>query len=298
MEYKRHVPAKKSTAKAKGGVRTAIVIVLSLILAAAIIVLSPAGDFLLNTVIIPVFSKTPEKDEDNKIVSALKQQDEEITLSTPTPQPTEKAHKVLTIDETQFFILQMGSFLEYSAAEDHADEIRRLGAGGTVFKDGSVYRVFAAAYQDEDSLKKVQAQVRSDGFEATPYITEKKAVKLTLEGDPEAVKAVEKAIQLLNQTPRELSDMTLSYDKNELSATDLHGMLKKMYINCKDLAEALTPLSNADVGSIRDLLEKYTENLSTFLDEHDTMNIEMISGDLKYLQLSVISDYILFFEQE
>ena len=48
MEYKRHVPAKKSTAKAKGGVRTAIVIVISLALAAAIIVLSPAGDFLLS----------------------------------------------------------------------------------------------------------------------------------------------------------------------------------------------------------------------------------------------------------
>lgn len=298
MEYKRRTSARNSKSKGSGRIFTAVVIILSIILIAGILVFSPAGDYLLAHVLAPVFSCSKEKKENQSIVSALEQQDQTIANLPSSPKPSEKAHQVITIDETPYYILQMGAFLEQNAAETHAEEIRRLGAGGTVYADGSVYRVFAAAYTDEESLTKVQAQVRSDGFEATPYITEKKAIKLTLEGDVQAVRNIEEAVQLMNRLPNELCYISLSFDKGETDEAEMTAALQKLSADCKQCLEIIDTKTQNPISPICELLKKYHEKLSTFLYGHDTMNTEMLSGELKNLQLSILIDYILFFEQK
>ena len=298
MEYKHRTTVRHGKSKSSGRLFTAVVIILSIVLIAGIIVFSPAGDYLFSHVFGPLFSCSQEKKEDQNIIYALQQQDEAIAQSSPSPKATERTHQVLTIEETPFYILQMGAFLEQDAAEHHSDEIRRPGAGGTVYVDGSVYRVFAAAYLDEDSLTKVQTQVRNDGFEATPYITERKALKLTLEGDAQAVQNIEEAVERMNRLPEELSALSLAFDKGETDETKMSEELQKLLLDCKLSIEKIGTEIPESVAPIYELLKKYTEKLSTFLYGHDTMNTEMLSGELKNLQLSVLIDYILFFEQK
>ena len=294
MEYKRHSAAKSSYRSSKGVLGTAVFVIASIVLIAAIIVLSPLGNYLMDHVIAPLSCRTAS--DDTEIVSTLKQQEEIKAAASFSPFPTEKAHKVITIEEMPFFILQMGAFTDADAAGQHADEIMRIGAGGIVFRDGSIYRVFAAAYTDESSLKKVQSQVRSDGFEATPYITESKSLRITLDGDQQAVTIVTDAVQILNEIPKELCAMCLSFDKGETDANMLYKTLEEKQSACIKAAESLDRIKSADILPIPELLNKYAKNISTFLDEHDTMNTEMISGALKHLQLSMIIDYILFFD--
>ena len=235
---------------------------------------------------------------DTDIVSALKQQDQLQTVEPTASAPTESAHKVITIEETPFYILQMGAFVNADDANLHADEITRMGAGGTVYQDGSIYRVFAAAYTNESSLMKVQSQVRSDGFEATPYITESRSLRITLDGDQQAIKLVSEAVQILNEIPNDLCALCLSYDKNEIDEKALINHLKEKKSEILTSAESLAQIKSSDVSMIPTLLKKYAKNISTFLDEHDTINKELFSGSLKQLQLSVIIDYILFFDRE
>ena len=198
MNKRRHIQNSRAGSKRTNGIVTAIVIILSLALIAGIIVLSPLGKILLDKVIIPITACFSEPKEDKAIVSALQQQDEKIDAATPSPKPTEKAREVISIEETPFYILQMGAFTDETTARTHADDIRRLGAAGVVYAEGSVYRVFAAAYTDENSLMKVQAQVRNDGFEATPYIVEKRALKITADGDASAVSTIRDAAKLMS----------------------------------------------------------------------------------------------------
>ena len=296
MEHKRHSAAKPSSRTAYTGFGTAIFVIASIVLIACIIVLSPIGNYLMEHVITPLSCKPSVNDAD--IVSALKQQDAVKTAVPTSPAPTEKEHKVITIEEMPFFILQMGAFVNADDAAYHADEIMRMGAGGAVYRDGSVYRVFAAAYADESSLKKVQSQVRSDGFEATPYITERKSLRITLDGDQQAVKYISDAVQMLNEIPRDLCALCLSFDKGEIDNKTIDNQLKDKQSACLATAASLEQINTTDISSIPTLLKKYAKNLSTFLDEHDTMNAEMVSGSLKRLQLSVIIDYILFFDGE
>ncbi len=296
MEHKRHSAAKSVSRTSSGGFGAAVFIIASVILVACIVVLSPIGNYLMEHVIKPLSCMPSANDTD--IVSALKQQDLLITAAPRASAPVEKEHKVLTIDETPFYILQMGAFVNSDDANRHADEIMRMGAGGAVYRDGSVYRVFAAAYADESSLKKVQSQVRSDGFEATPYIIESKSLRITLDGDQQAVKYISDAAQMLNDVPKELSALCLSFDKGEIDDKALCTTLTEKRAAILLTAESLEQIKTSDISAIPTLLKKYVKNISTFLDEHDTMNTEMISGSLKHLQLSTIIDYILFFDGE
>jgi hypothetical protein len=298
MEHKHHSVSRSASGTGSGRIGAVVFVIASIVLIAGIIALSPLGSYLSEHVITPLLSCVHETTDDTSIVSALKQQEERQSSASPEPKPSEQSHEVIVIEEVPFYILQMGTFTKEDAAGEHADEIRRMGAGGTLFHDGSVFRVFAAAYTDESSLIKVQSQVRSDGFEATPYITESNALKITLNGDKKAVDVVTKAVKTLNGIPSELCAVCLSFDKGELNDADLRKELQAKQNLCTESLKEMEQINTADLAVVKDLLQKYVKNISTFLGEHDTMNTEMISGELKHLQLSVIIDYILFFDRK
>ena len=297
MEHKHHTAAKSASRKSVGGFGTVIFVIASVVLIAIILILSPLGDYLMEHVVTPILSCVSDT-KDNEIISALKQQESAHPSAVPTEKPTEKTRQIITLDEKPFYILQMGAFTDQEAADRHSAEIMRMGAGGTVFHDGSIYRVFAAAYDDETSLIKVQSQVRADGFEATPYITESKGLRITLDGDPKAIALINEAVQLLSVIPSDLCALCLSFDKGEINAAELKDRLAEMMEKCKSTSSELEQVKTGEISSIRDLLIKYEQNISTFTEEHDMIDSEMISAFLKHIQLSVIIDYILFFDQE
>lgn len=295
MEYR--VRATSRRKKGKSSAATAIVVLLSIGLIALIIVLSPIGTFLSDSLIRPVMSCFGTDPEDKKIVSALQTHDESIQSATaePTAKPV-PVKNVLTIDAIPFYILQMGVYTDRSDAIKHGEEIALFGAGGTVFQDGSVYRVFAAAYGDEESVRKVQSQVNADGFEATPYITDRSGLRISLEGDPEAIRIVNDAIPLLASVPKTLTDLSLAFDKQTCSEKELKQQLNELLEQCGEKISAMMQIGSESIGPILDLLKNYQQSISTFLKNHDTINVR--SDELKRLQLSAITDYILFFQQE
>ena len=67
---------------------------------------------------------------------------------------------------------------------------------------------------------------------------------------------------------------------------------------CGACNQAFGSIKDGSADPIRELIKQYAEKLSTFLKEHDTIHTETLSGDLKYIQVSIIIDYILFFDQK
>lgn len=298
MEY-RHPRTHSVRLKRKSAFGTAIVVILSVGLIALIIALSPIGAFLSDHVFVPLFETLTGSDRDQKIVSALAGQEAAKTVQ-PSAEPSTapRQERVLNVDETPFYILQMGVFTEESAAEEHAEEIRRMGAGGFVYHDNAVYRVFAAAYLDEDSLVKVQGQVRSDGFEATPYITDSARIRITLSGDGNAIKETEQTVSFLREIPESLSKLALSFDKGECDAQELKQTIRTMLEACNAKLAFFDTVKDESAAQFRTVLEKYQKSVSTFLNEYDSIVSDECASALKHLQLETIIDYILFFDQE
>ncbi len=298
MEYKRRRSLKGTNTGTSRGFVIALIITGLIALIAGIIAFSSIGEHLTESVIRPLFSCSSGQKEDDVIISALSSQDAITAEHTEVPKPSADTRESVMMEETPFYILQMGAFTDSDAAAEHADQIKRMGGGGVLFADGSVFRVFAAAYADESSLVKVQGQVRSDGFEATPYITDKRAVKITFEGNSEAISILKNAVLLSNVLPSELTSVCLSYDKSELSYAQAFAKVQQLFDGCSSCIEEMTSIQDPSVLPIRTLLTQYQEKLSTFIREHDSMNKETVSAELKSLQLYIIIDYISFFEKK
>ena len=273
------------------------VVLLSVVLIAVIIVLSPIGTILSDQIgnLSALFGNTGS-DPDQKIVSALKNQEATPSVS-PSATPSAPVQNTITVTETPYYILQMGVFTEQAKADSHALQLRTMGAGGLVYPDGSVFRVFAAAYVDEESLQKVQSQVRNDGFEATPYITERNSVHITLKGDESVLNNTMQAINLLSVVPDRLSELSLQLDRDMIDGINLKTELKTLNETIDAALEPFQSINSAAVEPILNILHDYQNHISTFLQEHDTIN-QTNACDLKLLQLTCITDYIQFFRQE
>lgn len=294
---KKHV---RSAEKKNGNpIVTAFVVIASIGLMALIIYLSPLGDLLKKHIIEPVASAIQFSGPDERIADALKSQEGATATAYASPSDTPAAEKSrLTVQEIPFYILQMGAYFDKESADEHADQLRTMGAGGFVLEDGSVFRVLAAAYLDEESLMQVQTQVRADGYEATPYITGKDTVTITLEGDPEALKKAKEAIALLSEVPSELSSMSLLFDRKQISTDHAFDQLEKMSEQAQSILDSFASVKNNSLQPILTVVQEYRNSISTFIKERDTISILEISGALKHLQISTITDYIRFFDQK
>ena len=280
---------------------TLFVIIATIVLIIVMICLSPLGPTLKEHVVEPIAEIFRQNKSDSMIVSALKNQDEKTQTVSPSPTatPVPNQKEVLSVRETSFYILQMGTYLEEQAAKEHAAQIRQMGAAGVVVPDGSVYRVFAAAYADEDSLSKVQVQVRADGFEATPYINDSHTVKITLEGSDQGIADTKDAVAFLAEVPQSLCEISLAFDKQTLSIDEVRSKLAAMQSKAEIILNTFSvDTKDQTLKPILTVIEKYRDHISTFLKEHGTISMYEQAGFLKQIQIETIVDYIQFFNRE
>lgn len=296
MKHQKH----KNTADPRSSLVTALIALASVVLIALIIYLSPLGNLVQAHVIKPILTFFSGENRDSDIIDALKVHDAQsatpVITAPATAAPLQKC--VLTVKETQYFVLQMGVFLEKSAADEHAAQLHQMGAGGVVLQDGQVFRVFVAAYTDENSLMQVQSQVRADGFEATPYITEHNTVQITLEGSDAAITEARTAISLLSSVPSDLNDLSLRFDQEEIDTVQVFQALSEMKRKTEEIRNVFEGGDAETMLPILSIIEKYENAISTFLQERDTITENELSADLKRLQLTIIIDYIRFFDQK
>lgn len=161
-----HIPRranrKKQGGKYSGG-SVALVLICGL-LAVFLLTTSYWGDKLVNEYITPAFSQLIGRAPVQTALPAMSQ----ATAPAVTETPLESI--MVEIEATSWYLLQMGSYVDPEQAHEQALHIQNMGAGGYLFEDEQGYtRVFAAAYEDQESLLKVQSQIRSSGFENTAY---------------------------------------------------------------------------------------------------------------------------------
>ena len=130
--------------------------------------------------ITPTFAKimgktmTPEPSS----VPALAQTRDDAPIDPSVPDKIQ-----FELPETSWYLLQMGAYADPEEAHAQALLIQSMGAGGYIYEDEQGFnRVFAAAYEDQESLLQVQQQVRSSGYENTAYSIHPDGVKVTLTG--------------------------------------------------------------------------------------------------------------------
>lgn len=303
MDYRR-VSSRRNRRNASS-TQTSVVSVIVFLIACAIVITivctSSAADWLVERVISPVITAIRgDESSDESVVSALRRQEETTSEATAMPAPT----PVTTVRETvlernSYYILQMGCYETLSPAESQALSIRSMGAAGYVYYDGTLYRVFAAGYQNADDLTRVQDQIRSDGFDNTAYMIHTQETHVTMEGVEETLSSVATICDWLSAFPETLSEFALEFDRDSLTSKDADKQIDLWIEDAKEMVTAATTATELtdDLAPILAAAQDYLSYLSTIDVSDDTMSPVILSANVKYLQLQTIVRYYELTEQ-
>ena len=291
--YQRHSYRKVRNSQTNSGLFAILVLALIVVIA-LIFAFSPVGDTIRTVMVEPLMERIASiRKRQEPIQETMAQMTAEPSMEpTPTPVHTE----TMTIAPKTFYILQMGQYTEESEAILVAAQNQSMGGGGYVYEDDGIYRLFAAAYTDANSLTSVQQQIRRDGYVNESYITKANTVHITFEGAPEAITIFQNAIDTMETCPIKLSNLSIAYDKGEVQAAEIVEKLQETLRDIDEHLEDLEKIDSEDIILIKGTLKNYRESISTFLLEHDSIHRDRYAGALRYLQLSLIDQYLHFFE--
>ncbi len=250
---------------------------------------SKAGAWVAENWIAPALSRASMESADTPA--------KQPSNAAPTTAPvTEAAAQTVTrkveIPAKTYYALQIGVYDSAENAERQAEELRRIGAAGFVLADGERYRVLAAAYPDDASLKKVAAQLRNEGVESASYTFACGARTLTATGDAAQLDALEGAAQALETYLTALYDAVIAFDQREQKIEDgkasLTTLTKALSAASSDLVEV--GATSDEAGALSGLLEKLAEAAQAAADA-ESAERTAFSAALKRLYLSAIQAY-------
>lgn len=292
MEYRRR-KSYHSRRRDKSGGGVLVVLLLTVFLLAVAIAFSPLGDRILEQSCIPFLNRA-EKVEDP---DAAEDVFSEYTSPLPSQQPTLVSETVvLTVTAEPYYLLQMGVFDSVQEAQIFAAQLRSMGGAGFLLTDGGKARVFAAAYRDLESINTVIRQVREDGFEASGYPTDAMCVRVTLKGDDAALAVGQDSVSCLSEIPNALCELAIRFDAEGLTTSLGLSEIKELLTRCENVVDALRSCEDESLDRIRMILEGYQNALSTFLKDCANMDKELLSAELKALQIELILQYLSFFQ--
>ena len=207
---------------------------------------SRAGTWIAQTVIAPVFGLRAQADrEDDTILAVL------------TEQGTDARSAELSLPGTCCYALQMGVYENAENANQQANALRAVGAGGYIKADGARYRVLAAGYGEIESLNKVKAQLKEQGVESTCFRIESAACRLSIAAAEEEIRAYESAIKHTAEVQQRLIAQAIEFDRQGMRVEDGVSMLCDFRDALKQARDAFKSRLSAATGVSDSVLDFY-----------------------------------------
>lgn len=192
------------------------------------------------------------------------------------------------------FALQMGVYQSRANADARAGEIQGQGAGGFIMEDGGRYRVLAAAYADETSLRQVREQLTAEGMECAAYTLAVPERMLQVTAASEQTGAIQDAFTALHELQGELTAAALQFDQEQRSPAEgresAAGLLARLRSACEGLA-ALDQGEDSGVIAALNACYRDCDGALSELSQYQTESFVDFSSKMKYTQLYTADAY-------
>ncbi len=216
MEYRRRKSRRRSQPASTGGTAKAI---LALAVIAAIVYVvsaSAVGAWVAEKVIAPAFAAF-----DSLVQGSAPAAPAGIETKAPVQQGGVSAAQAVTgdvqIPAMECFALQMGVFSTRENAQTEAENLRQRGAGGYVLEDAGKYRVLAAAYAGQESLKQVREQLKAEGMDSASYVFSAPNNTLRVTATQEQLDEVAAGFEALSVLLNDMAAATLQFDQQQMT---------------------------------------------------------------------------------
>lgn len=175
--------------------------------------------------------------------------------------------RVLTLEGSHFFALQLGAFDDEKSARQLADSFRSRGAAGYLYKNGN-YRVLAAAYESRESAQAVQAQLAQiHGVDAYLCPLNRSGITLRLTGQKAQLDALSDIFDLCDQLTYTLCSISQALDKGEITADEARQALSSQRDTVHSLSSRMNMLFSREhheaIAQLSSLLSDMENHLAS-----------------------------------
>lgn len=292
MEYRRR--RRKRRFAAAGGSGTARAIAALLVVAAVVYLISAsaAGTWIAQNVMAPAFAAF-----DNMIQRTASAETTPNTAQTSAPRTSGANEKTVTGDvelpAMECFVLQMGVYSDKNNADAQAQALQQRGAGGYVMEDAGRYRVLAAAYETQESLKQVRDQLTAEGLESAAYTFNAPESTLRVTATQSQLDGIASSFEALNTLQQEMAAAVLTFDQQKLSADKGRDTANTLLTRLQTANEAFLASEGEDnpvLQATQKCFAEYNEAISE-LSAFNSQSFVDFSAKMKYTHICMAHAY-------
>lgn len=291
MEYRRR--RRKRRFAAAGGSGTARAIAALLIVAAVVYLISAsaAGTWIAQNVMAPAFAAF-----DNMIQRTASVNTPDAA-ETSTPRTSAGNEKTVTGDvelpAMECFVLQMGAYSDKNNADAQAQALQQRGAGGYVMEDAGRYRVLAAAYESQESLKQVRDQLTAEGLESASYTFNAPGSTLRVTATQSQLDGIASSFEALNTLQQDMAAAVVTFDQQQLSADKGRETANALLSRLQTANEAFLASvgeENPVLQATQECFAEYDEAISA-LAAYNSQSFVDFSAKMKYTHICMAHAY-------
>ncbi|MDR1619061.1 MAG: SPOR domain-containing protein [Clostridiales bacterium] len=296
MEYRRRKRYRSAQSR-PGGAGAAKTIVALLVIAAIVYVISAStvGAWIAKKVIAPAFSAFDNLLQSNTEKDAPAAENAGgIDMQSGAPGEKSVTDEVL-LPGVECYALQMGVFSNWDNANTQAAQLQQRGAGGYVMDDAGKYRVLAAAYAAQDSLKQVREQLDADGVESASYVFNAPDSTLRVTGTPKQLDGITAGFQALTAIMEEMAETSLAFDQQRQTADQGRETAKTLLTRIEDARTAFSmvaTMAHPVLEATKSCFDEY-ETAMRALSAYSSQSFVDFSSKMKYTHLKIVCSYLM-----
>ncbi len=295
MEYRRR--RRRRARRAASSVSGAGKVFVALLVVAGVVYVvsaSAAGTWIAQNVMAPVFRTVDD------FVSGVKatptpggaaQAEETPGMLSPAGNDAPTASEQIELPAMTCFALQMGVYSSAENANAQAASLQKQGAGGYVLEDGGRYRVLAAGYEQEESLRAVKEQLTAQGMDCALYQLEAPKSVLEVTASQEQVTDIQSGLRALMKLQSELASAALKFDQEGMTPTAGRELAGELLSTFRQAGARLLSMQGQGILTDMQACLAHCEDALEELAEYNTESTVDFSSKMKYTHLYIASEY-------
>lgn len=293
MEYRRKRKRRRSSTSTGSGTAKAITVLAAVAVLVYLISASAAGTWIAERVLAPAFTWFDE------LVTRAAKPKEPLEKG-KTPQPTGSSLQAssvtgeIKLPSIECFALQMGVYSDKNNASSQAQLLQQRGAGGYVMEDSGRYRVLAAAYADEASLKQVRTQLTAEGLESASYTFSAPESILRVTASKAQLDGISEGFAALKGLQEEMGTASLAFDQKQAGIAEGKAAVNALLAKLREANDAFVAVADSEnyvLDAAKTCFAEYDRVLSS-LSEYETDRFVDFSSKMKYTHLSMTHAYV------
>lgn len=259
----------------KSGIAGRVFIIIIVCVVIYFVSAGTVGKWIAQNIVTPVLSLFEENDAAGTDIPQAE--------ATGNPQdPGEKVNEKILLPDLSVYALQLGVYAEQANADDAAGLAKERGGAGYILNDGNM-RVLLSAYKTREEAKSVSDNLLStENYETYEYDLPAKGVTFDITALRENVDAIKAFFETTKSIHDAYYDLTLKYDKKEITADDVLAALSGLKADAVPKIEAIQAM-NKEGDAVLENMKNFADGLSECLrvDLSGKSDVE-ISSQLKY----------------